>query len=261
MTMASLLEQHTTAEGMEPVQKTGNSDTELNFPNDTDEVNSIKMNKLLISQEFQQVFRSKMGMKPLFVPPVEQHIFKLSPPQTSIHQISTTIQASPTVIDSSNDTATISIGKRASFVKKNQTPLSKLIEYPGDPAQVTALLADNHTPQIDAAGKDMLGYTALHKFASWDKVDLLELLLPHLTFEDVCEPAGWSRQSSSYLGYSVLHLCVDACAWRALGYLLQNCGDKIRDLRDINGKTFRDMAIDLGRVEHIPQSDAAMIPL
>lgn len=53
--------------------------------------------------------------------------------------------------------------------------LSKLIEYPGDPDQLRLLLTER---KVNPAGKDMLGYTALHKFSSWDKVDLLEILCP-----------------------------------------------------------------------------------
>lgn len=48
-----------------------------------------------------------------------------------------------------------------------QRPLSKLVEYPGDVAAITALLGE---ADVNAAGKDMFGLAAVHKFASWDKV-------------------------------------------------------------------------------------------
>lgn len=38
--------------------------------------------------------------------------------------------------------------------------------------------------------QDMFGLTALHKFASWDKPDLLQLLLPYLTEGDVNTQSG-----------------------------------------------------------------------
>ena len=55
--------------------------------------------------------------------------------------------------------------------------LSKLVEYPGEPGEVARLLAAG---EVEPHGCDLFGLTALHKFASWDKVDLLDLLLPHL---------------------------------------------------------------------------------
>ena len=42
--------------------------------------------------------------------------------------------------------------------------LSKLVEYPGDPSALTALLNDD---TVDAGGKDMFGVTALMKFSAW----------------------------------------------------------------------------------------------
>ena len=40
----------------------------------------------------------------------------------------------------------------------------------------------------DPAGRDAFGLSALHKFAAWNKVDLLELLLPFLSEQDL---VGW----------------------------------------------------------------------
>lgn len=42
---------------------------------------------------------------------------------------------------------------------------------------------------VDPGGKDMFGLSALHKFASWDKADLVVLLLPFLTPQQV-----WAHQ-------------------------------------------------------------------
>ena len=63
--------------------------------------------------------------------------------------------------------------------------LSKKIEYPGSVTAITALLAD---PEIDPSGSDMFGYTALHKIASWNQPELLELLLPKLLPADISQP-------------------------------------------------------------------------
>lgn len=200
---------------------------------------SIRKNKELISQEFQRVLlaNNRIAKSPV-VSIVEKHIFSFPSPAQLI-----------TVTSSCNS----STRRDKPEIKKNKTPLSKMIEYPGDPALVTSLLKTDANPQIDPAGKDMLGYSALHKFASWDKIDLLEMLLPHLTSDDICQPAGWSHQSS-YLGQTVLHLCVDACAWRTLRYLLDYCDENgivLGDVCDVNGKTYRDMAIDLGREDGV----------
>jgi ankyrin repeat protein len=46
-------------------------------------------------------------------------------------------------------------------------------------AEITAHLANGE--KIDPAGADAYGLTALHKFASWNKTELLALLLPTLT--------------------------------------------------------------------------------
>jgi len=60
--------------------------------------------------------------------------------------------------------------------------LSKLVEFPGDPTKLKELLSD---PSVALNGKDMYGITALMKFAAWNKVDLLHLLLPLLDSEEV----------------------------------------------------------------------------
>ncbi len=67
--------------------------------------------------------------------------------------------------------------------------LSKLIEYPGDEKLVANYVhlhskyhenvcsGSNGVPSVLLNGKDAQGYTALHKFAMWDRVELLEMLL------------------------------------------------------------------------------------
>jgi hypothetical protein len=117
--------------------------------------------------------------------------------------------------------------------------LSKFVEYPGDPLQLASLLEEQ---KVDPGGKDMLGYSALHKFASWDKVDLLELLCPHLSPALILAPAGGKSDPNHY---TCLHLCVEMRSWRALRYLTS--GDVVAryeidlDARDKNGRTFKDL--------------------
>ena len=57
--------------------------------------------------------------------------------------------------------------------------LSKLIDFPGDLKEITAHL--DNSAEVDPAGTDAYGLTALHKFASWNKTEYLALLLPLLS--------------------------------------------------------------------------------
>lgn len=48
--------------------------------------------------------------------------------------------------------------------------------------QVKKLVAD---PSIDVGGKDAFGMTALHKFASWNKTELMDAIVPLLDPEQL----------------------------------------------------------------------------
>ena len=89
--------------------------------------------------------------------------------------------------------------------------LSKLVEYPGDPVEVKRLL---EAGEVAPHGADLFGLTALHKFSSWDKVDLIGLLLPYLDAEMCNVPAGQDKLTP-------LHACVGMGALRATRLLLQ----------------------------------------
>jgi len=88
--------------------------------------------------------------------------------------------------------------------------LSKFVEYPGDPQAVARHLEDT---AVDPSGKDMFGLTALHKFAAWNKVDLLDLLLPHLSEDDLNAVGGDD-------GGTALHQAISMGAVQALARLL-----------------------------------------
>jgi hypothetical protein len=98
---------------------------------------------------------------------------------------------------------------------------------------------------VDPGGKDMLGYTALHKIVSWDKVDLLELVCPHLSPSQMMTPAGGVSDPNQY---SCLHLCVEMRAWRALSYLTSDLNVKRfgvdLEAKDKRNRTFRDFLRD-----------------
>ena len=89
--------------------------------------------------------------------------------------------------------------------------LSKLVEHPGDPAEVRRLL---EAGEVSPHGADLFGHTALHKFSSWDKVDLVDLVLPYLDAEMCNVRAGQDKLTP-------LHACVDMGALRATRRLLQ----------------------------------------
>ena len=116
--------------------------------------------------------------------------------------------------------------------------LSKLVEFPGDPAKLQTQLHDH---KISLNGKDMYGLTALMKFAAWDKVDLLELLLPHLSVSEINATGGKQK-------LPLLHYCVDMGASRTLSVLI-NDNRVDQSSRDEHGRTFREHAQHTGKGE------------
>lgn len=118
-----------------------------------------------------------------------------------------------------------------------KTALSKLVEFPGDPQRVAALLQDEG---VALNGKDMYGITALMKFAAWNKVELLQMLLPRLTVQEVNATGGKQR-------LPLLHYCVDMDAWEALSLLLE---DRRVDLGacDEHGRDYKEHAAHWGKL-------------
>jgi len=90
--------------------------------------------------------------------------------------------------------------------------LSKLIDFPGDVAEITAHLAN--AEKIDPAGADAYGLTALHKFASWNKTELLALLLPTLA-----TPAQLNAKDPE--GKTALHWAVEMASVGAVKALVR----------------------------------------
>jgi len=92
--------------------------------------------------------------------------------------------------------------------------------------------------QVDPAGKDFFGLSALHKFAGWDRVDLTELLLPALSASEINADGGSE-------GRTALHFCVEMGAWRTFavisGYPRANAQQ-----RDGHGRTPQELAALLG---------------
>jgi ankyrin repeat protein len=74
--------------------------------------------------------------------------------------------------------------------------LSKLVEFPGSLDEIRGYLDD--TEHVDPAGKDAYGLTALHKFASWNKCEYLDLLIPHLSREDLLMKCPMGKSALNY---------------------------------------------------------------
>lgn len=159
---------------------------------------------------------------------------------------------------------------------KQKLSLSKLIEYPGDPLQLNDILLPYHQLQsvtcddnsncidssdkkyivdnqmeqygknIDLNGKDMYGLTALMKYAAWNKVDLVRMLLPYLTAEQVNTRGGSKDQQ-----YTCLHYCIDMEAVDTLAFLLKEAisnGGKVDTTAvDAQGRTYIEYSRIVGK--------------
>ena len=70
--------------------------------------------------------------------------------------------------------------------------------------------------EVEPAGCDMFGLSAAHKFAAWDKVDLLELVMPRLSDDELnmCVPG-----KGEHAGFTPLHSAADMGAARAFEFL------------------------------------------
>lgn len=117
-------------------------------------------------------------------------------------------------------------GKDLRFARK---VLSKLVDFPGDVEEIRKYLAD---PNIDAGGKDAYGLTALHKFASWNKVELLEMLVPKLN------EAELNAQDPD--GKTALHWACEMASVAAVTFLV-NIPEVNRKVKDKKGRTPNDI--------------------
>lgn len=102
--------------------------------------------------------------------------------------------------------------------------LSKLIDFPGDREEITKLAKD---PEVNVAGKDSFGLTALHKFASWNKPELIELILPQLSPEQLNE--------QDLEGKTALHWACEMASVGTVSFLIKQGVDK--NIKDKKGRT------------------------
>jgi ankyrin repeat protein len=112
--------------------------------------------------------------------------------------------------------------------------LSKLIDFPGNLEEITAHL--NDAANIDPAGKDFYGLPALHKFASWNKTEYMNILIPKLTAEEL------SMQDRD--GKTALHWAVEMAAVAAVKLLVEK-GINV-DSKDAKGFSVKDVLSKAG---------------
>jgi hypothetical protein len=91
--------------------------------------------------------------------------------------------------------------------------ISKVIEYPGDIESIKSMIID---PKYDVAGKDMFGLTVLHKLSSWDQSHILDIIIEHLTANDM------NMISSPPDCFTALHFCIDMNAENSLLRFIQD---------------------------------------
>ena len=119
--------------------------------------------------------------------------------------------------------------------------LSSLVEFPGDAADIAARLSSG---EVEPAGHEPeLGLTAAHKFAAWNRCDLLELLLPRLTDEELNAPA----RGKGAAGFTPLHSAADAGAARTFARLWgEPRAARMRASLDTKGRSALDLAVANG---------------
>ena len=115
--------------------------------------------------------------------------------------------------------------KTATSLSDGRKALSKLVDFPGDVDEITRHLDDPSS--VDPDGPDAYGLCAIHKFASWNKTVLLDLLLPKLS------PGGIDRKDKE--GKTALHWAVEMASVAAVKSLVKNGADA--EAKDGKGRT------------------------
>jgi ankyrin repeat protein len=151
---------------------------------------------------------------------------KLKKTKTAVKTMFNASEGSTNNVGTANATET-SDGRRA---------LSKLVDFPGDVDEITKHL--ENSGEIDPAGKDAFGLCALHKFASWNKIVLLDLLIPKLTKDDL--------MATCKEGKTALHWAVEMASVASVKTLVA-AGVEI-EAKDGKGRTVGDI------LEAVPQS-------
>jgi hypothetical protein len=122
---------------------------------------------------------------------------------------------------------------------KRKKSISQQVEYPGD-LEKLRLMLDN-SDEYDRSGKDMFGVSAIHKFAAWNKSDLLQMLMRDMTENEVNALGGENN-------FSCLHYSIEMNALQTLEYLVSDNRVSLVQL-DKFGRTAMQYATELNNVE------------
>ena len=170
---------------------------------------------------------------------LESHLLQeKKQPSSSSSQSPSSSQSSSTTPSSSTPSSTIPPSKPV-------PALSKLVEYPGKPEQIEDLLRDK---KVIPEGKDMFGWTALHKFASWDKPNLIRILLPYLSVQSINQRGGPDH-------HTPLHSAIEMNAIHSVKCLLEHSSTHT-GLRNKSGLSPLEYAQKLGLLHLVAELEA-----
>ncbi|KAJ3028749.1 UNVERIFIED_CONTAM: hypothetical protein HDU68_000947 [Siphonaria sp. JEL0065] len=129
------------------------------------------------------------------------------------------------------------INPRTNLPKKS---LSSHIEYPGSLQTLLQLLSDTDTyyPQ----GKDFYGWTALHKYASWNEAELVKKMLQVYLDMD----ADVNQVSGNEEGFTALHCALENRALESVKALVESGRCDLGGARDGQGRTCLEFAKEVG---------------
>jgi hypothetical protein len=136
-------------------------------------------------------------------------------------------------------------GKDAAAGADKRKALSKLVDFPGVLAEIKAHLED--VEGVNPAGRDFYGLTALQKFASWNKTEFMDLLIPKLTQEEL--------NATDKEGKTALHWAVEMAAVASVKTLVKAGIDV--DAKNAKGHTVGDVleqAGDSGVIERLKKA-------
>jgi ankyrin repeat protein len=156
-----------------------------------------------------------------------------------------------TMFKKSEGTSTTSTGTGASssssITSDKRKALSKFIDFPGDVEEVKRHLGN--PTEVNPAGTDAYGLTALHKFASWNKTILMEMLLPYLSSDEL--------NSRCPDGKTALHWAVEMAAVASVKLLLRHGADL--NAFDNKGRTVTFILDNSGESGIIDRLKAALV--
>jgi ankyrin repeat protein len=115
--------------------------------------------------------------------------------------------------------------------------ISKMVEYPGDPEALQKMI--NDPEHYDINGKDFYGLSAIHKIASWNKSDLMEILLASPLVDVNVQATGATNKR-----FSALHFAIEHNSSNTTRLLMQDDRTNM-DLQDELGRTAKQLAEEM----------------